>query len=153
MDLQVLLEQRAKVEEFRRKHRIGLLTLLFTDLVGSTKLKQELGDREAVALIRKHHALLREILSRFKEGEEIGTAGDSFFIVFTKPSDAVQFSLMVQNRLREEARKQSRPLSDRIGIHIGEVVVEERPESAKPKDLYGLQVDICARVMSLAEGD
>jgi len=39
MNLQAVLEQRAKVEEFQRKHRIGLLTLLFTDLVGSTKLK------------------------------------------------------------------------------------------------------------------
>ena len=59
MDLQLALEQRAKVEEFQRKHRIGLLTLLFTDLVGSTKLKQELGDREAVALIQRHHALVQ----------------------------------------------------------------------------------------------
>ncbi|MBI4664565.1 MAG: protein kinase [Verrucomicrobia bacterium] len=153
MDPQLALEQRAKVEQFQRKHRVGLLTLLFTDLVGSTRLKQELGDREAVALIQRHHALVREILVRFKEGEEIGTAGDSFFIVFTKPSDAVQFSLLLQNRLRAQAKGTDRPLLDRVGIHIGEVVVEERADSAKPKDLYGLQVDICARVMSLAEGD
>ena len=86
MDLQPVLEQRAKVEEFTRKHRIGLLTLLFTDLVGSTQLKQELGDHESVALIQRHHALVRKVLSRFKEGEEIGTAGDSFFIEFSKSS-------------------------------------------------------------------
>ncbi|MBI4662030.1 MAG: HEAT repeat domain-containing protein [Verrucomicrobia bacterium] len=153
MNLQVVLEHRAKVEEFQRKHRIGLLTLLFTDLVGSTNLKQELGDREAVALIHRHHALVREILGRFKEGEEIGTAGDSFFIVFAKPSDAVQFSLMLQAGLRALAEEIGRPLLDRMGLHIGEVVIEERPDLAKPKDLYGLQVDICARVMSLAEGD
>ena len=153
MDLQVALEQRAKVEEFQRKHRIGLLTLLFTDLVGSTKLKQELGDREAVALIQQHHALVREILSRFPEGEEIGTAGDSFFIVFAKPSDAVQFSLLLQSKLRVLSNGKTRPLLDRIGVHIGEVVIEERPGTSKPRDMYGLQVDICARVMSLAEGD
>lgn len=153
MNLQPVLEQRAKVEEFTRKHRVGLLTLLFTDLVGSTKLKQEFGDRESVALIQRHHASVREILSRFSEGEEIGTAGDSFFIVFTKPSDAVQFSLLLQAGLRELARERSRPLLDRVGIHIGEVVIEERPGAPKPRDMYGLQVDICARVMSLAEGD
>ncbi len=102
MDLQLVLEQRAKVEEFQRKHRIGLLTLLFTDLVGSTQLKQELGDHAAVALIQQHRALVREILSGFKEGEEIETAGDSFFLVFTKPSDAVQFSLLLQTRLRAQ---------------------------------------------------
>ena len=153
MDLQLALEQCTKVEEFQRKHRIGLLTLLFTDLVGSTKLKQELGDRESVALIQQHHALVREILSRFPEGEEIGTAGDSFFIVFARPSDAVQFSLLLQARLRVLSSKAPRPLLDRIGVHIGEVVIEEPPGAPKPRDMYGLQVDICARVMSLAEGD
>ena len=44
-------------------------------------------------------------------------------------------------------------MQDRIGIHIGEVIIEERPGAAKPKDLYGIQVDICARVMSLGQGD
>ena len=42
---------------------------------------------------------------------------------------------------------------DRIGIHIGEVVVEESEDSSKAKDLYGIQVDTAARVMSLAEGN
>ena len=153
MDLPLALEQRAKVEEFQRKHRIGLLTLLFTDLVGSTKLKQELGDRTAVGLIQEHRAVVREILSRFPEGEEIETAGDSFFIVFARPSDAVQFSLLLQHQLRRQVGAMSRPLLNRIGIHVGEVVIEEKPDSIKPKDLYGLQVDVCARVVSLAEGD
>jgi len=127
--------------------------LLFTDLVGSTILKQELGDHEAVALIQRHHALVRGILARFREGEEIGTAGDSFFIVFAKPSDAVRFSLMLQSGLRSMSKGTLKPLLDRIGVHIGEVVIEERPDSPKPRDMYGLQVDISARVMSLGEGD
>jgi class 3 adenylate cyclase len=90
---QIAIEHRAKVEEFQRKHRVGLLTLLFTDVVDSTKLKQALGDRKGVAAIQRHNATIREVLSQFSEGEEIETAGDSFFIVFTKPSDAVKFSL------------------------------------------------------------
>src|SRR3984893_2608549 len=101
MDLQqIAIEHRAKVEEFQLKHRARLLTLLFTDIVDSTKLKQSFGDREAVIVIQRHHAVIREILGHFSEGEEIETAGDSFFIVFTKPSDAVKFSLLVQARLR-----------------------------------------------------
>src|SRR5580693_9157985 len=44
---QIAIERRAKVEEFQRKHRAGLLTLLFTDIVDSTKLKQRLGDRRS----------------------------------------------------------------------------------------------------------
>ena len=61
---QIAIERRAKVEEFQRKHRAGLLTLHFTDIVDSTKLKQSLGDREAVIAFQHHHAVIREILGR-----------------------------------------------------------------------------------------
>ena len=56
MDLKIALDHRAQVEQFRHKYRTGLVTLLFTDIVGSTKLKQALGDRDAVALMHHHHA-------------------------------------------------------------------------------------------------
>jgi class 3 adenylate cyclase len=150
---QIAIERRAKVEEFQRKHRTGLLTLLFTDIVDSTKLKQGLGDREAVPVIQRHHAVIREILGHFSEGEEIETAGDSFFIVFTKPSDAVKFSLLVQARLRALSAEVGRLMFDRIGIHVGEVWIEEHESTGKAQDLYGLQVDTCARVQSLGQAD
>jgi hypothetical protein len=54
---QTAIERRAKVEEFQRKHRTGLLTLLFTDIVDSAKLKQTLGDPEAVTVQRKLRAV------------------------------------------------------------------------------------------------
>jgi len=149
----IAIERRAKVEEFQRKHRAGLLTLLFTDIVDSTKLKQSLGDREAVTVIQRHHAVIREILGHFSEGEEIETAGDSFFIVFTKPSDAVKFSLLVQARLRALSAEIGRPVFDRIGIHVGEVWIEQHESAGKARDLYGLQVDTCARVQSLGQAD
>ena len=65
---QIAIKQRARVKEFQRKHRVGLLTLLFSDIVDSTKLKQALGDREAVPVIQRHHAAIRETLSQFSEG-------------------------------------------------------------------------------------
>ena len=55
MNLPAETDQRSRVAEFQRKHRVGLVTLLFTDIVGSTKLKQELGDHDAVMLIHQHH--------------------------------------------------------------------------------------------------
>ena len=71
-DLQQLaIERRDKVQEFQRSHRVAVLTLVFTDIIGSTTLKQELGDQEAVSAIRRHHAAIREILSRFSQGEEV----------------------------------------------------------------------------------
>ena len=151
--VEAALEMRDKVAAFQRKHRVGLLTMLFTDMVGSTKLKQQLGDQEAVGMMQQHHSLVRNILGQFPDGEEISTAGDSFFIVFAKPSDAAKFAVLLQNKLRDLAASVTVPLADRIGIHVGEVMIEERAGSYKPKDLYGLQVDISARVMSLGEGN
>jgi class 3 adenylate cyclase len=52
MSLPLAKEHRARVEKFQRKHRVGLVTLVFTDMVGSTRLKQDLGDRDAVAASR-----------------------------------------------------------------------------------------------------
>lgn len=144
---------RGKVEAFKQKSQSGLMTLLFTDIVGSTNLKQELGDHQAVKRMQDHHQLVRRILSGIPTGEEISTAGDSFFLVFEKPSAGVQFALMLQAEQRKLARKALLPIYDRIGIHVGEVFIEQTEGSTKLKDLFGIQVDTCARVMSLAEGD
>ena len=99
-------EKQIRVEAFGRKHRTGLVTLLFTDMVGSTALKQRLGDRAAADLFHQHHELIRQTLRQFPQGEEIETAGDSFLLIFATPSDAVKFALLVQacaRSLREES--------------------------------------------------
>lgn len=131
--------------------RTGLLALLFTDIVGSTQIKETLGDRDGVALIQRHNALVREVLGKFPDGQEISTAGDSFFIAFTKPSEAVHFALIVQSRLRQLKGETKAEIQDRIGMHLGEVVIEAEAAGPKYKDLHGIQIDTCSRVMSLAE--
>ena len=88
------------------EHR-KLATILFTDIVGSTELKSRLGELKAVSLIREHHALLRQILGRFDEGQEVETAGDSFLLLFAKPSDAVKFALLAQSAVRARNFKES----------------------------------------------
>lgn len=153
MQLAPFLDRADQVRRFLQTHRIGLATLVFSDLVGSTKLKQLLGDTTALSILQQHNQLLREVLAGFEEVEEIETAGDSFFLVFSKPSDAVRFGLRLQRRLRALSEKAGVTIADRIGIHVGEVFVEEREDLAKRKDLYGIQVDICARLAALGEGD
>lgn len=130
----------------------GLLTLLFTDIASSTALKQQLGDRVGAALIQQHHALVRQLLVSCPGAEEIETAGDSFLVSFPKPSDAVRFALVLQARLRLLNQGHLVPLRDRIGIHLGEVVIQAHEAGHKPKDLYGIQIDTCSRVMTLAKG-
>lgn len=130
----------------------GLVTLVFTDVVGSTALKQRLGDRAGTALLQEHHRLVRQSMARFPGAAETGVAGDSFFIVFAKPSESVRFALCLQAALREFNRKAPVVVEDRIGIHLGEVVIAAEDGVRKPADFHGIHVDVCSRVMSLARG-
>ena len=139
----------SRVEAFTRKHRIALLTMVFTDIVGSTKLKQILCDRTAIALVQRHHALIRELLARFPAGEENDTAGDSFFLFFTKPSDAAHWALLAQNAIRALRQETGHPVLDRIGIHVGEVFIQQRAETIR--NLFGIQIDSAACLMSLGD--
>lgn len=127
--------------------RSRLLTLVFTDLVDSVRLKAMLGDNEACRLIQQHHKAVRELMAPCG-GRKILAAGDGCFITFETPSEAVTFSLNLQDYHR---RSPSLP-AVRIGIHMGEVT--ERFSSAgstRPLDVEGLAVDIASRIQSLAE--
>src|SRR5687768_10153496 len=143
--------QRTRVEAFSRKHRVALLTMLFTDMVGSTAIKRAVGDHAAMRLFAQHDACIRELLQRFPEAQEIETAGDSFFLVFAKPSDALHFALLMQNSLRQLHKQTGQPLLDRVGIHVGEVFTEQRGDIARA--VFGMQIDIANRVMSLGCAD
>lgn len=143
--------RRERLARANRSLPTRLATLLFTDMVQSTKLKQEHGDSRGTELILKHHEAVRELLARTGGGEEISTAGDSFFIHFRAPSDAVKFSLLLQARLRQPIDRNVR-VQDRIGIHVGEVFCESDTDG-RTLDMFGSQVDTCARIMSLASGD
>ncbi len=61
-------------------------------------------------------------------------------------------ALLLQSGLRQLSHSFGRSIQDRIGIHIGEVVIEVHDGTEKTKDLYGIQVDTAARIQSLAEG-
>jgi class 3 adenylate cyclase len=136
-----------------RPAQTGLVTLLFTDTVGSTAIKQQLGDKASSVWFDKQHRLVRQTLQSFAGGQEIETAGDSFLITFGTSSDGVKFALRLQDRLRSLSLESGVSAQDRIGIHVGEVAVKRDEAGAKPKDLYGIQMDTCSRVMSLARGD
>lgn len=95
-------------------------------------------------VLQLHYQCLRQCLARF-QGQEISTAGDSFFVVFSKPSDAVRFALDFQTR--SPGLDNQVLLRHRIGIHVGEVFL-----FGEKQDYHGVEVDTCARVMSLGRG-
>ena len=109
-----------------------------------------MGDQAGATFLQRRRQLVRDALRAFPEGEEIETAGDSFLLIFSKPSDAVRFALLVQAQLRQFSQSSGLPVQERMGIHLGEVVIAEHETEAKARDLYGIQIATCARVMSLA---
>jgi DNA-binding NarL/FixJ family response regulator len=117
-----------------------LTTVLVTDIVRSTELAVELGDRRWHDLKQRHHALVRRELARF-QGEEVDTAGDGFLATFDGPERAVRCACAVRDAVR------SLGLEVRAGLHTGEV------ERQGP-GVSGIAVHIGARVaMAAAPGD
>jgi len=138
-----------RTNAFCERHNTAVLTIVFTDIVGSVALKGDLGEDAGMALIQRHFSEIRDVLKQFPKGEEIKTAGDGFLLIFAAPSKAVEFALAVQRRMYQIRPDLPRPILVRIGIHMGEVMREERVGG----DIFGLQVDKAARVRDLAGGD
>jgi class 3 adenylate cyclase len=85
-----------------RRDRSGnvLTTLVFTDIVGSTQVAEELGDRRWRELLARHHRIVREGLREY-HGQELDTAGDGTFSRFDSPASAVNFAAATADALRE----------------------------------------------------
>jgi YVTN family beta-propeller protein len=115
-----------------------LTTVLFTDIVGSTEMATELGDRGWRELVQEHHKLIRAALKRHG-GREVDTAGDGFFAVFDAPAAAAQCALEAVEGV------QALGLQIRAGLHVGEV------EQIGAK-VGGIAVPIAARIMAAAGG-
>ncbi len=119
-----------------REPETVLATVLFTDIVDSTAKVAELGDARWRELVERHHALVRQQLSRFR-GEEVDTAGVGFFARFDGPIRAVRCAQAIGSSVRELG------LDIRAGLHTGEC------ELVGGK-VAGLAVNIGARVAALA---
>jgi class 3 adenylate cyclase len=90
-----------------------LATVLFTDIVDSTRMTAELGDAGWRELLSDHHALVRRQLSRFR-GRELDTAGDGFFASFDGPARAIRCACAISDSVRELG------IEVRAGLHTGE---------------------------------
>ena len=130
-----------------------LRTVVVCDLAGSAQLTQRLGDAGTAELALRLDRLARDLIYRHR-GREIDKS-DGFLLLFERPVQAVAFALDYQRGLRELAQAESLPLSARIGIHVGDVLLwENTPDDiargAKPVEVEGLAKSVAARLMSLA---
>ncbi|TMF03683.1 MAG: adenylate/guanylate cyclase domain-containing protein, partial [Chloroflexi bacterium] len=95
----------------------GTVTFLFTDIEGSTKLMQELGDKYVQAQV-DHHAILRKAFQS-RKGAELRTEGDSFFCVFQSALDACGAAADAQRGFATHKWPEGGAIRVRIGLHTG----------------------------------
>lgn len=125
----------------------GKVTLVFTDIEGSTSLWERHRD-QFKPVLEQHNALMRDAATR-QGGYEVKTEGDAFFLAFPAALPAVRFALDAQSRL-ESLKAGSDPVRVRIGIHTGEPLVEiDRQGRA---DYFGPAVNRAARVAAAGHG-
>ena len=113
-----------------------LATVLFTDIVDSTRRAAEIGDRDWHALLDAHDAVVRAQLARFR-GREVNTSGDGFLAMFDGPQRAIRCAMAIRDALGALG------IEVRAGLHTGECEV-------RGDDIGGIAVHIGARVSALA---
>ena len=113
-----------------------LATVLFTDIVDSTRQAAELGDRRWHRLLEEHQQVVRRQLARFR-GREIKTTGDGFLATFDGPARAIRCADAIRTELRELG------LEVRVGLHTGECEL-------LGDDIGGIAVHTAARVLAQA---
>lgn len=131
-----------RIEEFltgyvsaAESHRV-LATVLFTDIVGSTKRAQQIGDKRWHDLLNAHHATVRRELARYR-GSEVKSLGDGFLATFDGPARAVRCACAIAEAMRPL------DIDVRCGLHTGEIEIGD-------KDVQGIAVHIAARISAVA---
>ena len=123
----------------------GTVTLLFTDIEGSTPLAERLGDLRWLALLREHNAIVREQIARYG-GFEVKTIGDAFMVAFGSARRAVLCAIGIQEGItRYTVDHPEHPVRVRIGLHAGEPVREGN-------DFHGKSVVFASRTAGEAGG-
>lgn len=120
-----------------------LLTILFTDMHGSVRLTQSLGDAGGQELVRAHNAIARRWLREYG-GHEVKQTGDGILATFGSASRAVECAMAIMRSVDERnSSTEGEPLAIRIGMNAGEPLREER-------DIFGTAVQIAARLRDAA---
>jgi class 3 adenylate cyclase len=122
----------------------GTVTFVFTDIEGSTKLLQELGDAAYAQASGDHRRIVRETFG-MHGGSEVDTQGDAFFFSFPRARDAATAAVEAQRALRDHAWPNGSTLRVRMGLHTGEPQVGE-------EGYLGLDVVRAARIAAAGHG-
>jgi class 3 adenylate cyclase len=136
----------------RHSDERGTVTILFTDIEGSTALAQRLGDKAYHALLAEHNRILREQVARHG-GQEVKSMGDGFMVAFASAARALSCAVGIQKafaaynaaRASAHAEPVEAPIRVRIGLNTGESIEEAG-------DYFGTAVTLAARIAARAQG-
>jgi len=129
-----------------KEEQTGPITVLFTDIAGSTAMTQALGDAGAQQVVRAHNRVVREALSA-NAGKEIKHTGDGIMASFAKTSDGVDAAIQMQREtMVHNLNNPDLPLHLKIGLNAGEPIAEDN-------DLFGSTVQLSARIVDKASAD
>lgn len=126
------------------EHDTGIRSVMFTDIVGSTNLTQQLGDELAMEILGVHDEIVRSALAE-QTGREVKHTGDGIMAAFMSAASAIRCGIRIQKTLCDYCESHhDRPLQVRIGVAAGEPV-------ERNNDLFGSTVQLAARLCSHAE--
>ena len=146
-DIERILEERARLDQILHDQFSRRVTIMFTDIKGSTSFYERHGDIAGRMMVHRHNELVLPAIAENK-GEVMKTIGDATMSAYEEPEDAVRAAMAVQKKL--QAYNLNRPEKEqihvRIGINYGTGIVEKA-------DVYGDVVNLASRVESLADAE
>jgi class 3 adenylate cyclase len=128
----------------RHSDERGTVTILFTDIEGSTALAQRLGDKAYHTLLAEHNRILREQVARHG-GHEVKSMGDGFMVAFASAARALSCAVDIQKAFAHHNETAEQPIRVRIGVNTGESIEEGG-------DYFGTAVTLAARIAARAQG-
>ncbi len=122
----------------------GTVTIMFSDIEGSTAMADRLGDARFMDVLREHNTIIRDEI-KAHSGFEVKSEGDGFMVAFQSAGKALVCASAIQKALAERNASSKEPVNVRMGLHAGEVIKEG-------EDFFGRNVIMAARVASQANG-
>jgi class 3 adenylate cyclase len=122
----------------------GTVTIMFSDIEGSTEKTDRLGDKTWMEVLREHNTIVRDQIRAFG-GYEVKSEGDGFMVAFQSAGTALRCAAAIQKALALRNESAAEQILVRIGLHAGEVIKEG-------EDFFGRNVIMAARVASQAHG-
>ena len=123
----------------------GIVTIIFTDIVESTRLRQRLGDTAAQERFRQHNQTVRVQIEKHG-GFEVKTQGDGFMVAFSDVAAALECAVAIQRAIADDNQQYpTEKIEVRIGLNCGQAIKEE-------EDFFGGAVVVAARLGALAKG-